>query len=174
MKVVTEKRKKLRIPAEPHHARTIPRTCFSKILVPIDFTDCSQRALYFAVCLAQHHRARLILLHVAETGVPQGNSGRLAPLEKDLQRSGRKQLSNVRRREVPAGMRVQSIVRAGRSDSEILHVAKASKADLIVMATHSRDSQQGQLGLTVERVARVADCPVLLVPVPDHRVPFFL
>jgi len=45
---------------------------------------------------------------------------------------------------------------------------------LIMMATHSKDSLQGQLGATASRVASFATCPVVLVPVKEVCVPFFL
>lgn len=56
----------------------------------------------------------------------------------------------------------------------ILAVAGDVKPAMIVMAAHGKDSKRGQLGRTAERVAAMAPCPVLLVPVNERCVPFFI
>jgi len=147
-----------------------------QILVPLDFSDCSQRALQSAVALAKPFRSGLILLYVAENK-PAGcelGACHLPALESDLRRLGRKELAKLQKRTVPPGLRCRALIRAGRSDTEIIDTAKSLHADLIVMATHSCNSQPGHLGSTTERVARAAPCPVLLVPVAEMCVPFFL
>src|SRR5262249_31791575 len=37
-----------------------------KILVPVDFSDCSKKALHYALPFAKHFSAELVLLHVVE------------------------------------------------------------------------------------------------------------
>ena len=146
------------------------------ILVPIDFSDCSRTALRSAVSLASLLKASLVLLHVVETSAPDTGSklSQLPDLEPDLRRLAKPRLAQLSAQEVPANIMSRSVIRAGRSDSEILDLAANSNVDLIVMATHSRDSRPGQLGTTAGRVASLATCPVLLVPVKEYCVPFFL
>src|SRR4051794_4753942 len=48
----------------PNLASTRPQ--IKCILVPIDFSDCSRSSLRWAVSLARKHKARLVVLHVAE------------------------------------------------------------------------------------------------------------
>ena len=146
-----------------------------RILVPIDFSDCSRAALQYAVTLAQPLNASLVLLYVAETS-PAGSefcASQLPELEADLRRMAQKQFAKFRK-DIPKGMANQALIRAGGSEAEILDVAVKLKADLIVMATHSKRSQPGQIGTTAGRVASMAPCPVLLVPVKEVRLPFFL
>ena len=147
-----------------------------QILVPLDFSTCSQRALQSAVALAKPFRSDLVLLYVAENK-PAGfelGASHLPGLESDLRRLGRKELAKLQQRLVPSGLRCRALVRAGRSDTEIIDAAKSLRSDLIVMGTHSFHSQPGHLGSTAERVAQAAPCPVLLVPAPETCVPFFL
>lgn len=152
-----------------------PSTPAKQILVPIDFSDCSRAALGCAVWLARPLKARLILLYVAETA-PAGSefgANHSGEFEADLRRMAKKQLGKLRQ-EIPKEMASQVVIRAGRADAEILEVASSLQADLIVMATHSKCSQPGQLGTTAGRVASIAECPVLLVPVHELAVPFFI
>jgi nucleotide-binding universal stress UspA family protein len=146
-----------------------------QILVPIDFSDCSRSALQYAVTLARPLKANLVLLYVAET-IPAGSefgAKHLPDLKADLRRMAKKQFARFKA-DIPKEMGNQSVFRAGCADSEIIDVANSLKTDLIVMATHSKHTQQGQLGTTAGRVASLAPCPVLLVPVKQVCVPFFL
>jgi nucleotide-binding universal stress UspA family protein len=147
-----------------------------KILVPVDFSDCSAGAVACAVRFARSFNAALVLLHVAETkpaGAELGPS-HLPDLEKDLRKMARQRLTKLRRWHVPPSVPSQAVIRAGRSDVQILKAADALDADLIVMAAHSDETQQGQLGTTAGRVAGAARCPVMLVPVAQACPPFFI
>ena len=155
-------------------ASSLPRV--RKILIPLDFSSYSNFALNWALSLAQQYQAATLLLYVAETK-PAGAEFGLAylpHLERDLRNVGCKQLASIREAQIPASIRCQYLIRAGKADVEIVRTAKMMKADLIVMATHSTQSEQGQLGSTCERVTRFSHCPVLLVPAHDEPVPFFL
>ena len=154
----------------------VPAARLNTILAPVDFSDCSRCAVHEALRLARSFKAKLILLYVAET-VPAGadlGASHLPQVESELREMGRKQLARLRRKEIPDQVTVALVVRAGRPEVEILDEARSRGADLIVMATHSHDSPPGHLGSTAERVVRAASCPVVLVPVHEKCVPFFL
>jgi nucleotide-binding universal stress UspA family protein len=146
-----------------------------RILVPIDFTEGSYRAFWYAIFLARLLKGSLVLLYVAETSPPGSelSARHSTDLEADLRTSATKQLARLRK-EVPTALSCQTRVRAGRPDSEILEAAASLGADLIVLAARSQQSHPGQLGTTAGRVASLAPCPVLLVPVTERTVPFFL
>src|SRR5881394_2639412 len=44
-----------------------PRFAINRILVPIDFSDCSRKALRYAIPLAKEHAASITLLYVVPT-----------------------------------------------------------------------------------------------------------
>jgi len=152
-----------------------PLATVKRILVPIDFSDCSCKVLQYAVVLASALNASLVLLYVAET-VPAGSefgAKHLPELETDLRRMAKAQFPKLTK-VIPSTIARQSITRAGIADSQIIEVANSLQADLIVMATHGKHSQRGQLGTTAGRVASMAGCPVLLVPITEAALPFFL
>jgi nucleotide-binding universal stress UspA family protein len=142
----------------------------------MDLTDCSRCALHQALRFARRFKAKLTLLYVAETKLAGSEFARnkLAPVESELRQIGRRHLASIKREEIPAGLTCESMVRAGRPDQEILEVAHTTHADLIVVATHSRDSQPGHLGSTAAGVIASAPCPVVVVPVEERGVPFFV
>ena len=154
----------------------VPRAHLRKILIPVDFSDCSRVALHWALSLAKMYQAGVVLLYVAEIHPAGAEFGvqHLPAMESDLRKIGRRQLAKLKKQEVPPEILCQSVIRAGRADTEILEAAQSLKVDLIVMTAHGSSSQHGQLGSTTERVARFATCPVMLVPVPETCVPFFL
>ena len=147
-----------------------------RILVPIDFSDCSRGALRYALSLARQAKAELILLYVAEVAVPGSEFGpvHLPKLESDLRQIGKKELAKLIKQEIHDEVRTKALVQSGRSDLEIVAAANNLKVDLIVMATHGYDRRLDQLGSTAEQVVRRAPCPVLLVPVQECCLPFFL
>lgn len=138
------------------------------ILIPIDFSDCSQFALRYAVNLAKDVEASLILVHVA--------SSLLAPPEmqfvhidlkkfrNEVQKHASSKLSALAQKEIPATIPASSIVRHGSPWEEITRLAKERKADLIVIGTHGYSRLKHMLlGSTAEKVVRSAGCPVLVV-----------
>jgi nucleotide-binding universal stress UspA family protein len=143
-----------------------------KILVPIDFSDCSKKALQYAIPLARQHGAALTLLYV----VPQPSfvggeyTGiEYARLEDDQAVSGKKQLGALIANEVQGEVPAETLVRSGMPVVEILEAAKALPADLIVISTHGRTGlKHVLLGSVAEDVVRRAPCPVLVVREHEH------
>ncbi|HJQ96931.1 MAG TPA: universal stress protein, partial [Candidatus Polarisedimenticolaceae bacterium] len=67
--------------------------------------------------------------------------------------------------EARSGCRIEEHVRFGQAHREILTVAEAESADLIVMGSHGRGAiERLVFGSTVRKVIRAARCPVLVVP----------
>ncbi|MCB0757325.1 MAG: universal stress protein, partial [Flavobacteriales bacterium] len=63
------------------------------------------------------------------------------------------------------GWSFERIVRQGDPVGTIVHVAEATRADLVLMTTKGHDGFLDALrGSTTERVMRAVKCPVLAVP----------
>lgn len=157
------------VPSDPF-ARNTPFS-LKQILVPIDFSDCSLRALELALTIALPFGAKLILLHVVEPAVyQQGYTGITPPLEEthqNLLQTGRERLALLGRKRVGHRLRAEPLVRIGRAHSEIADTAKALSVDLIVIGTHGYTGlKHVLLGSTTERVVHQAPCPVLTVRLP--------
>jgi nucleotide-binding universal stress UspA family protein len=139
-----------------------------RILVPLDFSDCSFQALDHALALAEEFRATLILLHVVEPDLSatlsrSGHNAMDEGQENQLE-EWRERLAKLVQKRVGHHIPVETLVRIGRAHSEIPDTAKALGANLIVIGTHGATGQAAPvLGGTAERVLRHACCPVLTV-----------
>ena len=141
----------------------------STILVPIDFSPLSRKALQYAVPFARKHEARIILFHVVEpVYYPETYLATLPPEIEDVNieraRSANKQLAALQKDDIGTDIPAQVLVETGRPWDEIVKVAKDEDVDLIVIATHGHSGLKHVfLGSTAERVVRHAPCPILVV-----------
>jgi len=140
----------------------------ARILVPVDFSDCSLRALDYAIALAEAFASKLILLHVVEPAVYPENylvaSPALDETNQNLLESARERLLELSRKRIGHRLPAETLVRMGRAHSEISDTAQAMGADLIILGTHGYTGlKHVLLGSTAERVVRHGPCPVLTV-----------
>jgi universal stress protein A len=137
------------------------------ILVPIDFSPPSAKALDYAVAVARLFKAKLTLLHVVEPiATPAFVALSLPVMENDkLMEAAKGQLERtLKSAEVSRGLMAKLLVRCGRSFHEIADAARTLKVDLIIISTHGFTGWKHALvGSTTERVVRHAPCPVLVV-----------
>ena len=146
---------------------------YTSILVPLDGSALSERALPVALGLAQRSDARVKLFHAHES--PPSPTGPLAfetPLDHDAAAEVRASLDALARRlTVASGLDVCVVVRGGLAAASLLEYADTSGADLIVMATHgSGGLGRIWLGSVASEVVHRASVPVLLIG-PQTRVP---
>jgi nucleotide-binding universal stress UspA family protein len=145
----------------------VPKT--RKILCPIDFSDCSRRALEEAVHQARRHAADLTLLYVyqvlfAGPEVPLGPT--VLPLGETTRATLLERLTGMVQALDATGIRLQTLLVAGDPAGAIVDEARSLPADLVVMGTHGRRGfSRFILGSVTERVLHTAPCPVLTVPV---------
>lgn len=139
-----------------------------KILVPVNFTDESRRALSYAVTIARVTGASLVLVSVVEDTFPYPELFAWDHPDEDYYRYVRTR-STDRMRELldehPAVGEVQQVVVRGRPAAEIIAVAEQVGADLVVMARQGVSGLRAAImGSTTESVVRGASCPVLVLP----------
>lgn len=137
------------------------------ILVPVDFSPPSKKALKDALVFAQQSKAKLILLHVVEpVSTPDFQvSFPLAMKDEALIAAAKKELERiVNTNRSPQRSVERILVRLGQPYYEIAKAARECKADLIIISTHGYSGLKHVLmGSTAERVVRHAPCPVLVV-----------
>lgn len=141
-----------------------------RIVVPIDFSECSLRALQEAISVAKHSRAEVTLIHVVET-YPIDYLIAMAEtkdVNATLARSAQSRLDDlVAERLAPNGVLANAIVRWGKPSEEIVRTAKDLDADLIVLSTHGYTGwEHALLGSTAERVVQHSPCAVLTIRGP--------
>ena len=140
----------------------------NRVLVPLDFSAHSMKALSYARLFAAQFGATVVLLHVSEP-VVYGTDFGYAPvppttLEHDCEEAERGRLEGVAEKERAAGVNIEVAQRVGRPHLEIVDAARELKADLILVTTHGYTGlKHVLLGSTAELVVRHAPCPVLVV-----------
>jgi nucleotide-binding universal stress UspA family protein len=137
-----------------------------KILLPVDFSDQSRGAARYAAALARHFQADLTLLHVSEVpakafAAPAGFGGTIdGAWITTLEANRRKDLQEFEK-ELFEGLQTDFVVMTGDAAEEILSLAAAIQADLIVMPTHGYGPfRQFLLGSVTAKVLHDAKCPV--------------
>ena len=144
-----------------------------RILVPVDFSDCSTKALRYALPLAEQQGASLALLYVVATppyGFGEYSSINYAPLEMEMCASGKKALANLARAEVGKRAPCEIAVRTGSPSNQIAEFARSLPADLIIISTHGYSGiKHVFMGSVAEHVVRHAPCPVLVVREREHE-----
>jgi nucleotide-binding universal stress UspA family protein len=137
-----------------------------KILVPVDFSGPSKRALDAAVGLAGKFGADLHLLHCCQLHpIGLGNEMLIPPsVDQTIQESASRLLAEWAGKAAGRGAVVHEHLSTGAPSGEIAALAEKLGADLIVMGTRGRSGLDHMLlGSVAERTIRIAPCPVLTV-----------
>ncbi|WP_413436465.1 universal stress protein [Sulfuriferula sp. GW1] len=144
---------------------------YERILVAVDNSSTSDKALEEAISLAQVHKAVLRLAHVVDTAMLDVDNGGLVSIHEVVQslRQGgesllRKSEARVREADVAVETSLLETLGVTRIATEIVEAAKKWPADLVVLGTHGRRGFVHLfLGSVAEDVVRIATTPVLLI-----------
>ncbi|MGA7776765.1 MAG: universal stress protein [Paraburkholderia sp.] len=146
---------------------------YQKILVPVDGSETSRRALNSALQLAHDTGAELQPLFVVDPPLFLYDTPLLDPFDaRDALRDegahlAEDALSRMRRASVAGTPRIveADVVAADDVAHCILRAAKDFKADVVVMGTHGRQGfRRLMLGSVAENFLRIAECAVLMIP----------
>jgi nucleotide-binding universal stress UspA family protein len=143
------------------------------ILVPLDFSECSHKALRVAGELAMSFGAQIDVLHVWEVppyippeamiGVPGTATQSLTQMAHG---HAREQLDSFLAESRALPLR-QTLLDSGDPARVIVETAERLGSDMIAIGTHGRTGLSHLLlGSVAEKVVRRAPCPVLTVRVP--------
>ena len=138
---------------------------FESVLVPVDFSEHSAKAIRYAAEICRTYGAALHVVHVFEPPIhPEVYIGG-SPALPDFAAAEGGLTAALAEFAAGAGARDAVIhVLEGRAVSGILDTAAACGADLIVIATHGLTGlKHVLLGSVAERIVRRATCPVLTV-----------
>ncbi len=142
---------------------------FTHILVPLDGSEYSERAVEPARSLAEKYGARLTLLTVM-VRFPVSRL-HVPTLDQGSEARGRQYREEVRATRLgAASVPVNTVVQLGTPAESIAEFASTAQVDLIVMSTHGTTSigrVRHTLGSTAWKIFQDTPCPVLLIAV--HR-----
>ena len=162
----------LTVPPRVADASTSPSAVFKRLVCAIDFSDCSMRALDYAMSLAQESNSTLTVLHVIEPLLdrPTDDETVLAGLKtaKEYMAAAEDEGKALLRKAIPddvhAYCRVETLQTVGKPYREILRLAATEASDLIVLGVHGRSAADlFFFGSTAQHVVRQAACPVLTI-----------
>lgn len=148
-----------------------------RLLVPVDFSNSSRKALQYAVSFAKCFNSGILLVHAVQALPPAtplsfpGETIADIPL---LEEQGAKHLALWQKsveENVPATVRIE----VGNPSEIILRAAREDGTELIIMGTHGYSGlKQIFMGGTARKVVRNAPCPVLVVREQEHDflIPF--
>ena len=145
-----------------------------RILCPTDFSEFSDVAFRYAISLAQHYHAKLLVQHVIELWrhpeIDFAPAHYYEEFRGRLLRNSEEELQKFAKIQADDETQLERVVRQGIAADSILALAEEQKVNLIVMGTHGRRGfDRVMVGSVTERVLRKASCPVLAVhnPSPD-------
>jgi nucleotide-binding universal stress UspA family protein len=149
---------------QPCHYRSI---MFKKILVPLDGSQLSQRALEPALALGKYTGAELLLVRtpVVDTLSFAATESKHAEARNDAL----VYLETIRKANEQTELHIQTRLIEGDVAGTIVDTALSEQVDLIVMSTHGYSGlTRWVLGSVTEKVLRSAPCPVLAVRAARH------
>jgi nucleotide-binding universal stress UspA family protein len=154
------------------------------ILLPVDGSEPSLRAVSFAAELAAELEASILLLHVLESLLarqqlkdyltvleedPASNEGEIESVRSALSKSGEDQGKEIladaeqllRKRRVKD---VSTATHVGDPTTELLRLAETGKYDMIIMGRRGLGHLKGLfMGSVSHKISNLADCPVVTV-----------
>ncbi len=144
---------------------------FKRILVPLDGSSLSERALPVARVLARKFESQIILLHVLDIPTPTAPTSHLEVMmgwvreaRQCALQEAQSYLETIQRELYGEGFETRVLLRDRSPAEDILDVACAENIDLIVMSSQGKGGlARWTLGGVAEKVARHSLCPVLLV-----------
>jgi len=158
----------------------MPFSLFERILVPLDGSEHSAKALQSAVEIAKKFCGKLTLFHVysiivtpivipepttlTPSGVPVVTPTEVSKMAEAAQEVGRRILAEAEQKANLENVQVETILREGNTVQEITRLAKEGNFDLIVMGVRGVGKlREFLLGSVSEGVMKHASCPVLVV-----------
>jgi nucleotide-binding universal stress UspA family protein len=156
---------------------------YSQVLVPLDGSKASERALPHAQSLANAFGARVHLLQVISLSpeyeaylgggeesptVSEYSLDMAEQITATAQTRAEEYLKATAARLKENGIHVQTSVRQGFTLDNITNFVAGNGIDLIVMSTHGRSGlQRFLIGSVTDRVIRFSHVPVLAIPPED-------
>ena len=136
---------------------------FDTIVLALDGSEGSRRAIPWAVELARRDGARLVIAHVEEDVIGKGG-GPIHATEDEIQAEIRSQADELAEQGIDTSVEMRSVMLGGPAHA-IAEVADAAGADLIVVGTRGHSPVAGLLlGGVTARLLHIARQPVLVVP----------
>jgi nucleotide-binding universal stress UspA family protein len=159
---------------------------FNKILVPLDGSGHSLKALEIAIQIAKKFGGKLMLIHVYSVSIgpvimpepttltppmiPVMTPAEVSKTVEATRKAGDSILMDGERRAKAEGVQVETILREGHTVQEIVKTAREDKFDLIIIGGRGISKiRELLLGSVTDGVIHHASCPVLVIKFPQSE-----
>jgi|WetSurMetagenome_2_1015567.scaffolds.fasta_scaffold129631_3 nucleotide-binding universal stress UspA family protein len=135
----------------------------SKIIVAIDFSDCSINAFFHALSIAQHCSNDILLVWVEK---PSSEKDKFEKQAGDPSREVKKQFEELISKYQPelTSNTITYKLRTGTVYKEITMEAKESKAKLVIAGTHGASGfEEFWIGSNANKIVSASPCPVITI-----------
>ncbi|MBI5682372.1 MAG: universal stress protein [Deltaproteobacteria bacterium] len=146
-----------------------------KILVPVDFSECSKNAFYYSLDIARETKASVFLLNVIDSELVNEmvrlDISTKGQIKKKLEKNAKSELDRIMAESLKKrkGVKIRERLEEGIPFIKILKESKDLGADIIVMGSFGTSSPMLRFffGSTVEQVLRGSKIPVVCVPLSE-------
>ena len=139
------------------------KSLYMNILVPLDGSKHSEKALLHACDMAKNYQSRLILLYVVEKLISLNPLDRKAYLEM-LRKVGSNVLAAGKKIATKQGMDSKIVLKEGNVANEIIKLAEKEQCNLIVMGNKGLGAtSRFFLGSISNKLANNSTCSILIV-----------
>jgi nucleotide-binding universal stress UspA family protein len=139
------------------------KSLYMNILVPLDGSEASQKALLQACDLAKNYQANLILVYVIDKPLSLNLLDRKEYLG-ILRKFGNKVLIKGKQTSKNKGLDVTTIMKEGNITNEIVKLAKNKKCNLIMVGSKGLGATaRFFLGSVSNKLANNSPCSILIV-----------
>jgi nucleotide-binding universal stress UspA family protein len=139
------------------------KSLYMNILVPLDGSKYSEKALLHACDMAKNYQSRLILLYVVEKSISINLLDRKEYL-KILRKFGNKVLIQARETSTLHGVDSKIVIKEGNIANEIVKLAKKERCNLIIVGSKGLGATaRFLLGSVSNKLANNSPCSVLIV-----------
>lgn len=133
---------------------------FERIMIPIDGSKYSKKAVEYAIEVAEKFDSTLIVVHVLDEFSPNSYDNE--------EERGDKLLSDVTKKANEVGVTTVEHLITGDALRDMKNIIGKTRADLVIMHafglnTFDDDLNENQLGSVSERVIRTGNVPVLII-----------
>jgi nucleotide-binding universal stress UspA family protein len=137
---------------------------FEKILVPLDGSEHSIKALETAVQIAHKFNGKITLIHVYSIGGLAISPTPVRGFIEAIRKVGASILADGEKRVKAEGVHVETLLMEGHTVEQIVKTCREGKFDLIVMGARGLSKvKEMLLGSVSDGVIRHACCPILIV-----------
>ena len=138
------------------------KSLYMSILVPLDGSKYSEKALLHACDMAKNYQSRLILLYVAEK-----SSVNLLDRKEYLQilkKFGNKVLTKAKKTTTELGVDSKIVMKEGNVTNELVKLAKKEQCNLIIVGNKGLGAAaRFLLGSVSNKLANNSPCSILIV-----------